>query len=144
MTSIRTPIVIHAGARAAAHIRARGLLPDDIAVIPAGAGGPKGLILHGLDRFVFGEWLPRAPRERHFIGASIGAWRMDSALQPGAVGALERLVRLYAEQQYPPNPAPAYISRVCRDLVDQVVDNVADAFAHCVERADPTIMQPLG
>lgn len=26
--------------------------------------------------WVFGDWLPQAPRERILIGSSIGAWRM--------------------------------------------------------------------
>ena len=119
--------MIRAGPQAAARIRAEGLAPGDIAVVPGAAGGPKGLILHGLDCFVFGEWLPRAPRERHFIGASIGAWRMAAALHPEPIGALQRLVRLYAAQRYPRRPTAAYVTGVCRDLVDQVVDGCAGA-----------------
>ena len=127
MTPVRTPIVIRAGAQAAARIRADGIAPGDVAVVPAAAGGPKGLILHGLDCFVFGEWLPRAPRKRRLIGASIGAWRMAAALHPDPVGALTRLARLYAAQRYPPKPTAAYVTAVCRDLVDRVVGDAADA-----------------
>jgi hypothetical protein len=39
----------HAGPRALARIRAHGLRAADIAVIPAAAGGPKGLIFQALD-----------------------------------------------------------------------------------------------
>jgi len=119
--------VIRAGPQALARIRAEGLAPGDIAVVPAAAGGPKGLILHGLDCFLFGEWLPRAPRERHFIGASIGAWRMASALHADPVGAFKRLARLYAGQRYPQNPTAAYVTGVCREVVAQVVDGAAPA-----------------
>lgn len=69
-----SPIEIFAGAKALAHIRAHGLQARDIAVVPAAAGGPKGLILQKLDQWLFGSWLPSAPRERTLIGASIGAW----------------------------------------------------------------------
>ncbi|HPT57387.1 MAG TPA: phospholipase, partial [Casimicrobium sp.] len=48
---------IFAGPRALARVRERGLTPSDVRVIPAAAGGPKGLTLLPLDRFLFGEWL---------------------------------------------------------------------------------------
>src|SRR5690349_10576061 len=48
---------IHAGARALKHLREYGLRASDVRAIPAAAGGPKGLILNPLDRFVFGRWL---------------------------------------------------------------------------------------
>ena len=127
MTPNRLPIVIRAGPLAAARIRADGLAPGDVAVVPAAAGGPKGLILHGLDVFVFGEWLPSAPRERHFVGASIGAWRMACALHPDPVGALKLLARLYAGQRYPRKPTPAYVTGVCRELVGELVGGAAEA-----------------
>ena len=83
---------IHAGATALKHLRERGLQSADVRVIPAAAGGPKGLILNGLDRFIFGDWLRRSTQHVHLLGASIGAWRMasacldDPAAQPGADG----------------------------------------------------------
>jgi len=61
-------IQIHAGKTAFAHLEKHGLQAQDVAVIPAAAGGPKGLILQGIDQWLFGEWLPAAPRERSLIG----------------------------------------------------------------------------
>jgi hypothetical protein len=72
-------LTFHAGPLALAQIRAHGLRARDIAVVPAAAGGPKGLIFRSLDQWVFGEWFPSAPRERTLIGSSIGAWRMAAA-----------------------------------------------------------------
>jgi hypothetical protein len=71
---------LYAGARALAHIRQHGLQPGDVGVIPAAAGGPKGLILGPLDRFLFGQWLPQSRQEIHLVGASIGAWRNGHCL----------------------------------------------------------------
>ena len=48
---------VFAGPRALLHLRERGLRPADVRVIPAAAGGPKGLVLNPLDRFLFGHWL---------------------------------------------------------------------------------------
>ena len=63
---------IHAGPKALAHLREHGLRAQDIAIVAGAAGGPKGLILQALDQWLFGTWLPSAPRERTLIGASIG------------------------------------------------------------------------
>ena len=140
-----SPIVIRAGRAAAARIRASGLRPEDVAVVPAAAGGPKGLILLGLDRFVFGEWLPRAPRRRQLIGASIGAWRMAAALQPDPVGALRRLGELYAGQRYPAKPGAAHVSGVCRELVARAVGDAADAIlAHPHHRLEVLTVRGRG
>ncbi|HAV35647.1 MAG TPA: lysophospholipase, partial [Massilia sp.] len=101
----------HAGPRALARIRAHGLRAQDIAVIPAAAGGPKGLIFQSLDQYVFGEWLPKSPRERTLIGSSIGAWRMAAACQRDPVRAFERLGTLYAGQRYTSTkPSPQQIN----------------------------------
>ena len=62
-----------------AHIEGHGLKPEHVGVIPAAAGGPKGLILGPLDRFLFGAWLPQSTQPIDLVGASIGAWRMATA-----------------------------------------------------------------
>ena len=49
---------IFAGQRALAYLQANGLTPAAVRAIPAAAGGPKGLTLLPLDRFLFGEWFP--------------------------------------------------------------------------------------
>ena len=71
---------IHAGPGALAELRKRGpLRPEQVRAIPAAAGGPKGLILNPLDRFLFGEWLAGGNRTVHLLGTSIDAWRMATA-----------------------------------------------------------------
>ena len=95
---------IHAGPRARRHIAQEGLRPQDISVIPGAAGGPKGLVLGPLDRFVFGRWLPRSDQPVHLVGASIGAWRMATACLDDAVAAFERLERDYIAQDYELEP----------------------------------------
>jgi len=110
---------VHAGARAAAHVRGAGLAPADVACIPAAAGGPKGLALIPLDRRLFGGWLRDAPHVE-LIGASIGAWRMFAAAQVDADAALARLSEGYVEQRYPRKPTPRYVSDECRKLARAV------------------------
>jgi len=93
---------IHAGPKAMAHIREHGLRPEHVGVIPGAAGGPKGLILGPLDRFIFGEWLAQSQQPVDLVGASIGAWRMSTACLNDPVAAFERLERDYIHQHYEP------------------------------------------
>ena len=95
---------IYAGPRARAHLRQFGLRPQDIRVIPAAAGGPKGLVLNPLDRYIFGRWLAGSEQVVHLLGASIGAWRMACACLPHPEAALTQLAEDYVTQRYPHMP----------------------------------------
>jgi hypothetical protein len=106
---------IFAGPAARAHLAQHGLLPQHICTIPAAAGGPKGLILGPLDRYLFGHWLPQSSQSVHLVGASIGAWRMAAACLNQPQHALARLERDYIGQHYAmlpgeKRPAPARVS----------------------------------
>ncbi len=91
---------IRAGPRARRWLRERGLCAQDVRVIPGAAGGPKGLVLNPLDRFLFGQWLTDAPQTLHLVGASIGAWRMACACLPDASSALAQMAEDYITQRY--------------------------------------------
>ena len=120
-----------AGPRALEHIRRHGLQARDIAVIPAAAGGPKGLIFNALDQWLFGEWLPAAPRERTLIGASIGAWRMAAACQRDPVASFRRFADVYCGQRYTHKPDIVEVGQVCRKMLDDfVTGHEDDILAH--------------
>ncbi len=95
---------IYAGPRARAHIEQNGLRPQDVGVIPGAAGGPKGLVLGPLDRFLFGQWLGGSSQPVHLVGASIGAWRMATACLNEPVAAFNRLEHDYIHQDYALQP----------------------------------------
>lgn len=126
MTATSSPITIRLGRRARQRIAAEGMRAADVAIVPAAAGGPKGLILHGLDCWMFGHWLKQAPRPRRLVGASIGAWRMAAAAFDDPLAAQRRLARLYTAQRYPARVDAAYVSRTCRALLDEVLDGRGD------------------
>lgn len=123
-------IQIFAGKTAFAHLQRYGLQAADIAVIPAAAGGPKGLILQGMDQWLFGEWLPAAPRERTLIGASIGAWRMAAASCANPVAAFQRLADLYCEQQYPEKPTAAMVTQEISQLLQRFIGGYEHEITH--------------
>lgn len=101
---------IYAGPKARAALAAHGLQPQHITTIPGAAGGPKGLILGALDRFIFGDWLLRSTQPVDLVGASIGAWRMATACLNDPVSAFERLEHDYIHQHYELAPGQKRIS----------------------------------
>ncbi|WP_028630474.1 patatin-like phospholipase domain-containing protein [Metapseudomonas resinovorans] len=114
-------LTLRAGRRALAHIRGQSLKPADVGILPGAAGGPKALGIQGLDLALFGEWLPRAPRERALIGASIGSWRFASACLPNAVDGIRRLGELYTSQRFPKGVSMAEVSRLCGLMLDELL-----------------------
>ena len=110
-------LTIRAGKRALERLKTHGLDPADVEIVPGAAGGPKGLGIAGLDRAIFGEWLPSAPRIRHLIGSSIGAWRFAAASTQEPVKALSEFARLYVEQSYPPRPSRRFVSDAARTML---------------------------
>jgi len=119
-----------AGPQARVHLRERGLRPGDVRVIPAAAGGPKGLVLNPLDRFLFGQWLPTASQTVHLLGASIGAWRMASACLPDPDAALAQMAEDYVTQRYEhapgKPPAAREVSRTFGRRLDERLGVHAD------------------
>ena len=132
MTPADGAIRLLAGSRARARIEREGLRPRDIVGVAAAAGGPKGLALLPLDRWVFGDWLPRDPASatrRVLAGASIGAWRMAACAQREPLAALDRLEQAYLERQrYPLRPSPRHVSQVCREILQALIGGDARDF----------------
>ncbi len=107
---------ILAGPRALRWLREHGLRPGDVRMVPGAAGGPKGLVLNPLDRFIFGHWLPTTDHTVHLLGASIGAWRMATACLADPAAEFERMAHTYIHQHYEHAPgrppAPRHVSEV--------------------------------
>ncbi len=99
---------IYAGSKALAHLKTQGLAAPDVRTMPAAAGGPKGLILGPLDRFIFGQWLAQSSQPVDLVGASIGAWRMATACLNDSVKAFERLEKDYIHQDYALEPGKKF------------------------------------
>jgi hypothetical protein len=117
---MRSSLTLRAGPDALAILRERSLRPEDVDVLPGASGGAKWLVLAGLDRFLFGEFLA-APRTRplHLIGSSIGSWRMASLAQRDPLAALARGHHAYIyDQQYSTRPDAREISDVLGRALD--------------------------
>ena len=95
-------LAIYAGKKAKSHIAKNGLQAKDVRVVAGAAGGPKGLLLLGLDKFIFGEWLKTSTQPVDLLGASIGAWRMATACMDDCEAGFDRLTTDYIAQDYEP------------------------------------------
>ncbi|MDH5540757.1 MAG: phospholipase [Rhizobacter sp.] len=107
---------IHAGPKALRALREHGLRPQDVGIIPAAAGGPKGLVLNPIDRFIFADWLAGSSHTVHLLGASIGAWRMATACLADPEREFVQMADDYVTQHYEHAPGkaplPAHVSEV--------------------------------
>jgi hypothetical protein len=128
-------LVIRAGARALEALRGGGLDPAAVEIVPGAAGGPKGLGIAALDRVIFGEWLASAPRVRHLVGASIGAWRFAAACRADAREALAAFADEYTRQCYPPRPTRRFVSDCARAMLRTLfAGHEAQVLAHPFHR----------
>ena len=129
-------LCIYAGPEAMRQLARDGLEPEQVHTIPGAAGGPKGLVLGPLDRFLFGEWLPRSTQAVDLVGASIGAWRLATACLDNPVAAFRRLERDYIAQHYelPPGkkrPSPEAVSELFgRNLRDFYGERMSEVLHH--------------
>lgn len=118
---MNSSLTLLAGPDALRMIRERGLRADDIDILPGASGGPKWLVLAGLDRVLFGELLQSRTRPLHLIGSSIGSWRLACLALKDPVAALERFAEAYVEQRYPSKPSTALVSTTSQRILDAVL-----------------------
>jgi hypothetical protein len=121
---------IYAGPAARRHIEAQGLRPQDVRTIPGAAGGPKGLILGPIDRFVFGQWLAQSDQPVHLVGASIGAWRLATACLGDPVAAFERFEHDYVRQQFEVPPGQKRLSP--HQLSERFAESLQAFYGGCI------------
>ena len=115
-------LTIKAGPAALEQIRSGGLSQKDIRVIVGAAGGPKWLILDGIDRYLFGTFFKKRRDPLYFLGSSIGTWRFSAALQKDPVSAIERFEYAYIDHQlYEGKPSAAQVTAKSYDILDMIV-----------------------
>lgn len=122
---------LYAGPLARQHIERNGLRAADVGIVPAAAGGPKGLVLGPLDRFIFGHWLPASRQTVHLVGASIGAWRMATACLSDPLAAFERLERDYIAQRH--DPPPGRKRPTAQQVSERFADNLQQFYGGRIE-----------
>ena len=131
------PLDILAGPDAITEIREMGLQPGRVRAIVGASGGPKWLVLSGLDRVLFPWLLAGAQAPLHAIASSIGSWRLAALATADPLAALERFERAYArEQRYDGRPSAAEVSREGARILDVLLgpDGVLPLVTHATVR----------
>ncbi|MGC8493732.1 MAG: patatin-like phospholipase family protein [Syntrophobacteraceae bacterium] len=125
-------LVFHAGEKAMEAIEREGLRPAMVKAVLGAAGGPKWLVLYGLDRAIFGSWLQGRSETLSLLGASIGAWRFAAASLGASSEGLDRFLSLYMGQGYSPYPDREEISSECVRMLDALLggSGVAEILDH--------------
>jgi hypothetical protein len=119
-------LTLLAGPDALRLIRERGLRADDVDILPGASGGPKWLVLAGVDRVLFGAFLQARTRPLHLIGSSIGSWRLACLAQRDPVAALRRFEEAYIDQRYPPRPPPELVSTTSARILEALLGEGGD------------------
>ena len=112
-----------AGSNAYRMLREEGLQASLFSLMVGASGGPKWLVLCGLDRALAGGWLaaPRNRRPLAMLGSSIGAWRLTCHAMSDPLAAFDRFETEYLDQRYSSKPGPSEVSAVSQRILDAVL-----------------------
>ena len=116
-----TALKMSAGSQALERIEENGLTPDLVRTVIGASGGPKWLVLKGLDFFLFGKWLADTTHKIDLIGSSIGAWRMMLAAHPDAGQMFEKFLTGYFSYKTDGGLSPEEISRQSYDIIAELI-----------------------
>ncbi|MCE5273973.1 MAG: patatin-like phospholipase family protein [Deltaproteobacteria bacterium] len=111
---------IYAGDRARDLISEQGLTPEMVEVVAGAAGGPKWLVLCGLDRAIFSDWIFRREKPLYLVGSSVGSWRFAALAQ--GMDAYERFLDAYFRQTYKKAPTAGVVSAEIGKILDAYLD----------------------
>jgi hypothetical protein len=114
-------LTLYAGPTALKSIQENGINADLFEVFAGAAGGPKWFTLHGLDQYLFEDFLPQKKQPLYTIGSSAGAWRISCLAQKQPKKAIDRLAEKYSIESYTEKPDAAEISAGARVMLDYVI-----------------------
>lgn len=125
-----------AGPETLSEINRHGLALERVRTIAGASGGPKWLVLAGLDRLFATDIIPRLTGSVSLLGSSIGAWRSINFVQPDPLAAVRAFEDGYIEQRYPTRPSAAEVSATSYRILDEMLgaNGAAAALSHPVLR----------
>ena len=117
MSSLR----IIAGRSAYRKIKSSGLSPADVRVVPGASGAAKWLVIYGLDKAIFADFLPASQQPVLLYGTSVGAFKLAAACQAKPAQALTRLALAYIDQYYGAGISSSSVVNETRKILDAVM-----------------------
>ncbi len=116
-----SPLRWSLGPKAKHHIQQNGFSADDIGLMIGASGGPKWLVLAGLDRALFGAFMPSRQKPLVTLASSIGTWRFACMAQKQPLVALDRFLEAYLAQSYPDKVTVQDVSRVLDEVLGHLL-----------------------
>lgn len=126
-------LTLKAGRKALELIRSGGLQSDQVKMIAGAAGGPKWIVLNGIDRYLFGTWFKGRSQPLYLIGSSIGCWRFAAAMAyEDPVQGLAEFKEAYFDSAYRHDMSGAEMDQVIRKLMRRFIheDTIPHMLAH--------------
>jgi hypothetical protein len=111
------PLSFIAGPGALRIIRDEGLNPDRVSVMAGAAGGPKWLILGGIDRCL-SDFFKHRTKPLYLLGSSIGTWRFAALAQSNPAAAIDVFEKAYLNQSYSAAPTTGEVTAVSQEILD--------------------------
>ncbi|MFT4570825.1 MAG: hypothetical protein ACI8TX_003152 [Hyphomicrobiaceae bacterium] len=127
-----SPLVLRAGARAAAVLTDRGLQPDAFSTLVGASGGPKWLALARMDAVLARRFLAPRTTPLAMVGSSIGSFRHACLAQIDPQAALARFEESYLEQVYETAPSPELVTAESVRILKAVLadDGIGEVLAN--------------
>jgi hypothetical protein len=149
---------IYAGQTARQHLAHRGLKNLDVKHMLAASGGPKWMVLFGLDQYLNTHFL--SPQQTlNIMGSSAGAMRACCYAQQDPAAAIQRFADAYTHTRYESKPSPADITASAHVLLQQLFGehgqqqalqnryrqlNIVTARCHGLAASDRKVIQGMG
>ena len=95
-----SPLIWSIGRQAARIIEQNGFDARQIDLMIGASGGPKWLVLSGLDRALYSDFIFQREAELPTVASSIGSWRFACMALKDPLQGLDRFIEAYLTQQY--------------------------------------------
>jgi hypothetical protein len=115
-------LTIKAGSKAIEILRDEGLDLGRVRVLAGASGGPKWLVLSGMD-LVLARLLTGRTKELQCIGSSIGSWRLAALAQEDNQGAIRAFEKSYIHQCYDGRPTAEEVTAESRRIGEAYVSD---------------------
>ncbi len=106
-----------AGKRAYERIKGEGLKQESVSVLAGAAGGPKWLILSGMDRVLAESFFRGRKKNLSTIGSSIGCWRFAALAHENPGNAFDLFEENYIYQRYKKGHGAEDVTRQSLDIL---------------------------
>ena len=90
---------------------------EQVRTISGASGGPKFLVLNGLDQYLIQNFFPKLSGPVQFVGSSIGAWRSAAFLCQNPLQAYGQLTDNYIHQRYTAKAGKTEITAVSQKVL---------------------------